>query len=79
MISSFTTRANLLPADRREGLPFSHAKTMKYVLCQDCLSVLPYSDDRHNEIELCACGGQLCGCTHCHELAVDLLTGKESA
>lgn len=46
---------------------------MKYVLCQDCMAVLPYTDARHNEDEYCDCGGQLCGCDDC-QLQAEKLT-----
>ena len=40
----------------------------RYVLCQDCLAVLAFTVARHQEAELCFCGGQLCGCPDCdHE------------
>lgn len=41
----------------------------QYCLCQDCLKTYLYSDDRHNEKELCSCGGQLCGCESCSNKA----------
>ena len=44
-------------------------KMPKYVLCQDCLKVLPYTDERHDEDELCSCGGQFCGCGDCNKAA----------
>jgi RecJ-like exonuclease len=47
---------------------------LRHVLCQDCLAVLPYTDDRHQEREFCSCGGQLCGCDDCHAEAVRLLS-----
>lgn len=37
----------------------------EWVLCQDCLAVLSFSVARHQEAELCTCGGQLCGCPSC--------------
>ena len=40
-----------------------------FVLCQDCEQVLPYTLERHQEKELCACGGQFCGCTECSRQA----------
>lgn len=46
----------------------------RYVLCQDCLAVLPYTDDRHQEREFCTCGGQLCGCDDCNAEAARLLS-----
>lgn len=40
----------------------------KFVLCQNCLAVLAFTVARHQEAELCSCGGQLCGCPDCeHE------------
>lgn len=51
----------------------------RYVLCQDCLAVLPYTDDRHQEREFCSCGGQLCGCDDCNAEAVRLLLNVEVA
>lgn len=47
-----------------------------YCLCQNCLKIYPYSDDRHSEKELCSCGGQLCGCPSCDEQAQNLYTKK---
>ncbi|WP_419237602.1 hypothetical protein ACN08P_19855 [Photobacterium leiognathi subsp. mandapamensis] len=49
---------------------------MEYVLCQDCLNVLPYTDERHNEDEYCSCGGQLCGCEDCQEKASEIMESK---
>lgn len=48
----------------------------RYVLCQDCLAVLPYTDDRHQEREFCSCGGQLCGCDGCNDEALQILRGS---
>lgn len=50
----------------------------RYVLCQDCLRVLPYTDARHQEEEFCTCGGQLCGCSGCNETVSLLLAGVRS-
>lgn len=50
-----------------------------YVLCNDCLRVLPYTDARHQEEEFCTCGGQLCGCGDCHETAAALMAGVRDA
>ncbi|MBO2590995.1 hypothetical protein [Shewanella algae] len=36
-----------------------------YCLCQDCLLVYRYTIARHNDEEVCCCGGQLCGCLEC--------------
>lgn len=37
------------------------------VLCQDCLSVKDFTAERHNEDELCECGGAFCGCAGCND------------
>lgn len=42
----------------------------KYVLCQDCLKVKPFSVARHNSDELCECGGDFCGCEDCNDDAL---------
>ena len=48
----------------------------RYVLCQDCLAVLPYTDDRHQEREFCSCGGQFCGCDACNADAHEILSSR---
>lgn len=45
----------------------------EFVLCQACLAVLPFTVARHQEAELCACGGQLCGCADCEAEAKALI------
>ena len=47
-----------------------------FVLCQDCLKVLPYTDERHNGLELCKCGGDLCGCGSCSDTIHQLQNGE---
>jgi len=39
------------------------------VLCQDCLRVLPYSDELHQTPNSCTCGGDMCGCDDCNHTA----------
>lgn len=34
----------------------------KWMLCQDCLAVLPWDD---SDDPACSCGGDLCGCDFC--------------
>ncbi|WP_240205364.1 hypothetical protein [Vibrio sp. CyArs1] len=49
-----------------------------FVLCQDCLKVMHYTHERHNEDELCTCGGQLCGCDDCQsEAAKRVVSGAK--
>ncbi|TOG40353.1 hypothetical protein [Vibrio parahaemolyticus] len=50
----------------------------KFVLCQDCLKVSIYSDARHNEDELCTCGGQFCGCSHCNAQAEQIVADDKN-
>lgn len=50
--------------------------TPEFVLCQDCLRVLAYTDDRHNGVERCPCGGQLCGCNACCDTIASLQRGE---
>lgn len=47
----------------------------RYVLCQDCLRVLPYSDELHQTEGSCVCGGDMCGCGGCEEQAHMLFAG----
>lgn len=51
----------------------------EFVLCQDCLRALPYTDDRHGGLELCECGGDLCGCPGCCDSIRQLQSGELSA
>lgn len=46
-----------------------------YVLCQDCLRVLPYTDELHQTEGSCVCGGDMCGCGGCNEQAHMLFAG----
>ncbi|MDX7694805.1 hypothetical protein SJS38_02270 [Aeromonas dhakensis] len=46
-----------------------------YVLCQDCLRILPYTDELHQTEGSCVCGGDMCGCGGCDEQAHMLLAG----
>ncbi|ASI90970.1 DUF3850 domain-containing protein [Vibrio mediterranei] len=49
-----------------------------FVLCQDCLKVMHYTHERHNEDEFCTCGGQLCGCDDCQsEAAKRVVSGAK--
>ncbi len=52
---------------------------LEKVLCQDCLKVKDFTDERHNGEEACECGGDFCGCEGCIETINDLLAGKRSA
>ena len=45
----------------------------KYVLCQNCLRVRPYSDALHQNEGSCSCGGDMCGCSDCDETAHKLV------
>lgn len=45
------------------------------VLCQDCRAVSEYSDEKHNDEVICACGGQWCGCARCQFTARGLMRG----
>lgn len=45
------------------------------VLCQDCLRVKPFTDDRHNGVEQCECGGDFCGCGDCNDTIFGLAVG----
>jgi len=47
----------------------------RYVLCQDCLRVLPYTDELHQTEGSCICGGDMCGCGGCDEQAHMLFAG----
>lgn len=47
----------------------------RYVLCQDCLRVLPYTDELHQTEGSCICGGDMCGCVGCDEQAHMLFAG----
>ncbi|PFG56152.1 hypothetical protein ATG66_2478 [Vibrio sp. ES.051] len=49
-----------------------------FVLCQDCLKVSIYSDARHNEDELCSCGGQFCGCSFCNAEAKQIVADDKN-
>ena len=49
---------------------------MEEVLCQDCLKVKPFTAERHEGIENCECGGDLCGCGSCTDTIAILKTGK---
>lgn len=40
-----------------------------YCLCTNCLLITAYSQDKHNEVEFCSCGGQFCGCPSCDSFA----------
>lgn len=46
-----------------------------YVLCQNCLRVLPYTDELHQTEGSCVCGGDMCGCGDCHYDASRLIAG----
>ncbi len=50
---------------------------MRYVLCQDCLKVKPYTDKRHDSDEQCECGGDFCGCDSCNQDANRLIRQGE--
>ena len=45
------------------------------MLCQDCLCIRPYTY-RQEGIELCDCGGELCGCEICRMPIIKLLKGE---
>lgn len=45
----------------------------RFVLCQDCLRVLPYSDALHQTDGSCVCGGDMCGCAECNSIAERLV------
>lgn len=47
------------------------AVAKKFVLCQSCLRVEEYSDEKHMEEVLCVCGGVFCGCPRCQSEAED--------
>lgn len=49
------------------------------VLCQGCLRISPYSDEKHSSEELCVCGSDFCGCDGCIDTAQKLLAGERSA
>ncbi|OCH67874.1 hypothetical protein [Vibrio splendidus] len=51
----------------------------KYVLCQDCLKLKPYTNTRHNSEEQCECGGDFCGCPYCQRTIEGLLAGQTKA
>lgn len=51
----------------------------KYVLCQNCLRVRPYSDALHQNEGSCSCGGDMCGCPDCNEIADKLLSREFQA
>ena len=36
------------------------------VICQDCLKVESYTDDKHDGVITCLCGGDFCGCFSCN-------------
>ena len=36
------------------------------VICQDCLKVERYTDDKHHGVITCLCGGDFCGCFSCN-------------
>jgi len=46
---------------------------LDYVLCQNCLRVLPYSDVLHQTEGSCVCGGDMCGCHDCSRTAAMLV------
>lgn len=48
---------------------------MEFVLCQDCLRVRPYSEEYHQNILSCSCGGDMCGCHDCSRTARMLTEG----
>lgn len=37
----------------------------KIMICQDCLRVMSYTEERQAGLESCVCGGDLCGCGSC--------------
>lgn len=41
-------------------------KEIRFCVCQDCDNIVPFSADRHNDVESCECGGQFCGCNFCN-------------
>ncbi|MNZ80530.1 hypothetical protein D3C78_991660 [compost metagenome] len=47
--------------------------------CNDCLSLKPFSLERHQGIEQCACGGDFCGCSACVLPAVEHWLQLETA
>lgn len=49
--------------------------TARYVLCQDCLRALPYTDELHQTEGSCVCGGDMCGCEGCNQQVHMLLAG----
>ena len=49
------------------------------VICQDCLKVVDYTEQRHAVEELCECGGEFCGCGGCQTGARKLLLGNRNA
>ncbi len=44
-------------------------------LCQDCLMIASYSDERHDGIQPCKCGGDYCGCSYCQDFISTLFHG----
>lgn len=44
----------------------------EFVLCQDCLAVESFSDEKHQGKVLCKCGGDFCGCAGCEDDAAEI-------
>lgn len=49
------------------------------VLCQDCLRLRSFTDDRHSGKERCFCGGEFCGCDACQYVGRLLRKGIRTA
>lgn len=47
-----------------------------YMLCQDCLRVIPYDQEGHEGKYKCQCGGDLCGCSYCNHTITLLMSGE---
>ena len=51
----------------------------KFMLCQDCLRVRPFTEAGHAGDEPCECGGDFCACLSCKGTAEQLAAGCRDA
>lgn len=46
-----------------------------FMLCQDCLCIREYTEDRNEGLERCSCGGEFCCCEQCAHVLNLLIAG----
>lgn len=57
----------------------SQYKQREKVLCQDCLRVEDFTQEKHVTEGSCTCGGDMCGCPFCMDTVNKLNAGYRKA